>query len=318
MVTLRSVQSLVTVVVLLVAAVAAAGGDVLAEVAGRQITVGDLEREMTRRGGGLVFADPEIRQALLAELVERELLLAAAVEAGYDRDPEAVAVFERMVAARYQSDALDALLAGVTVDDAAVAAYYRTHRDAYARPARVQAAMIFFTLPTTASEERRQEVQARAERVRSEALALDATVRHFGSLAVDHSDDRASRYRGGVIGWLVEHPGRSYRWHPAVVEAVFQLSAPGAISPVITADDGLYLVRLVEREGATPQPLERVRDGIRHQLVQAERDRLRAAFFVDLRARLPVTVDETLLATVEAPPSDRDQTDQTPPPVPAS
>jgi parvulin-like peptidyl-prolyl isomerase len=316
--TLRFVRALLTAGVLLVAAVAAAGGDVLAEVAGRHITVGDLEREMARRGGGRVFADPGVRQALLAEMVESELLLAAAVEAGYDRDPEAVAVFERMVAARYQSDALDALLAGVTVDDGAVAAYYQDHQDAYARPTRVQAAMIYFALPATAGDERRQEVLALAERVRGEALALDPGVRHFGTLAVDHSDDRASRYRGGVIGWLVEHPDRSYRWDPAVVEAIFQLSSPGAISPLITTDDGLYLVRLVEREGSTPQPLERVRDGIRHQLVQAERDRLRAAFFADLRARLPVAVDEALLATVAAPSTDRNQSDLTPPPVPAS
>ncbi len=291
---------------------------VLATVAGTTITVADLEREMAARSAGQAgaFATVEQRRELLDVLVRQRSLQAAARAAGYDRDPEVVAVAERMMVARLRQDRLDPRLARVEVTDQEVAAYYQAHQAEYAQPERVRAAMVFIAVPANASAEKRAELEQRAETALAEARALPAGTSHFGPVARAYSDDRASRYQGGVMGWLVKRPGHTYRWEPEVVEAVFALAQPGDIGPLVKTEKGIYLVRLVDREGATARPLELLADGIRNRLLRERREQLEQAFLAEVTAATPVAVNSALLATV-APPAPAGGTATEPPPLPA-
>ncbi len=287
----------------LAAAAAAPPGNaaVLATVAGEAITAADLQREMAQRPGQ--YATPEERRTLLDAMVRERSLVAAARAAGYDHDPKVVDVMERMMVARLHQDRIEQRLENLTVSDEEVAAYYAAHQEEYARPARSQAAIVFIEVPVVASDEARAEARERAEKVRAEAAALPANVRHFGKVALRYSDDRTSRYQGGVIGWLVEHNGRSYRWDPAVVDAVFSLAQPGDISPVIETEKGFYVVRLVDREDSQERPLEMLAAGIRRALMQERRHQLESELETQLTAGIAVEVDEAALAEVPAPES---------------
>lgn len=295
-------------------------GAVLATVGTTTITVAEFEQEMARRGGGQpgAFATPEQRQSLLDQLVLEHSLLAAAHAAGYQRDPEVVAVTERMMVARLRQDRLDPRLAQLSVSDEEVAAFYRAHHAEYAVPERVRAAIVFIEVHPNASEEKRAERQQRAEAALAEARGLDPSIRHFGPVARAYSDDRASRYQGGVIGWLVDHPSQTYRWAPEVVEAIFALGQPGEIGPLVDTDEGYYLVRLVDREAATSRPVELLADGIRRRLLRERREQLEAAFLAEIAATVAVEVDADLLGSVTPPATSPEASTTTqPPPLPA-
>jgi len=291
----------------------------VATVGDEPITADELRTEMARRGGGVPgqFATPEGRRALLDELIRFEALAARAREAGYDRDPDLRAAFKRLMVEAYLRDQIEAPLAGVEVSDEEVRRFYDEHKDEYARPERRQAAIVFIQVHPNASAEKKAELTARAEAALAEARALDPKVRHFGQVARGHSDDRASRYQGGVIGWLSSDTGASYKWPAEVIEAVMALEEPGEIGPIVRADAGFYLVRLVDREESEARPFELLAAGFRNQILRAKQGRMRQEFLDQILSDLWIEVDEEQLQLIEPPAGARESRAQKrPPPLP--
>lgn len=283
-----------------IAAGSAAGDAVLAKVGGVTITVQRFEQEMEHRAGGRPgrFATAEERRALLDEMVHERLLVEAARAAGYERDPEIVATLERLMAAKLERDRLDEDLAAVEVSDEDVAAEYEASPETYTVPEQVRAALVFLEAPAGASAERRAELlRQQAAAILAEAPEVDPA-KGFGDLARRYSADRASRYVGGVVGWLVR--GDRYRWTAEVVEAAFALAAAGDVAEVDTAN-GRYLVRLIERRPAAIRPLADMADGIRRELVRRRQAARREAFYAGLRRQIAVEVDAAKLDGVGPP-----------------
>ena len=134
---------------------------------------------------------------------------------------------------RYQEEQLAAGLENLEISEAELRAFYDTHATDYSRPERRQAAIIYMAAGPDATEDELLALETQAETVKAAAAQLDPGTRHFGALAVRHSDDRVSRYRGGVIGWLATDSRQTYKWDPAVVAAIMALDEPGEIGPVL-------------------------------------------------------------------------------------
>jgi len=293
---------------------------VLASIGDDEITVGQFRREMAVRSGGIPgqFASAEQRRALLDHMVQYRAMVAQARAEGYDMDPDVITVFERAMVAKFQTDQLVAPRENLDVTDDEVAAYYAEHRADYDRPERSRAAIVFFKSSPLATEEKKQELQERVQQALEEAKALDPTITHFGTVARKYSEDRASRYVGGVIGWLIKYPNRQYKWEAPVVEAVFSLSEPGQIAPIIHTEKGTYLVRLVDRETASPRPFDQVKNGIRHQLMRSRTQQLDQTFEAGVLASINVDINQEILSGIEAPTSATQTVEeQRPPQLPA-
>lgn len=278
--------------------------EVLARIGGETITVDDFRREMERRGGRLPgqFATPEQRRALLSEMIDDKAVLASARAAGLDRDPEIQATLERLIVGAYLRQALEPALAGVKVAEEEVAAYYAAHRDEYRTPERRRVAWLFLAVSPKADAAQVEMVRQRAEAARAEAASLPATTMNLGEVAKKYSEDGATRYTGGELGWLVAEQAERYRWGPDVVAATYALAAPGDLSPVLRHEKGFYFLKLVAREAAAPTPLEKLDAGIRARLLKERRQAARDAFFATLLEKLAVSIDEARLAAL-APPS---------------
>ncbi len=276
---------------------------VLAKVGDETITVGRFRHEMELRGAAVpgAFSTLEQRRALLDEMIRFRAWVVRARQAGYDRRPEVVAVFERAMVNAYKQDH-SIPPETLSVSDEEVAAYYAEHRGEFDRPERVRAAIVFFACPSTATEERRAAVESRVEQALEEAQALGPDVRDFGPVARKYSEDRASRYTGGVIGWLINHPDRRSRWEAPLVEAVFSLDEPGRIGEIVRTDKGYYLVRLVEKEPAAPRPLDQVKVGIRHQLMRTKGRAAEEALDSEIRNGLDITINEEIFPEIKGPP----------------
>jgi len=279
----------------------ASGDQVLARVGDDVITVGEFTNELearnSRRPG--YYASEERRAELLEEMIEWRALLAEARESGVTNDPEFRRLVERMTVQRLRQDRLESELTEERIDDATVAEYYEEHIDTFSRPERRRIAMLRVDRPAQA--ENAEDARVRIEEARQKAGSLPEETRHFGEVAVEYSDDRASRYQGGVVGWLVDDSEQRYRWHQAVLDAAFALAEPGEISPVVTTSSGYYILRLVELQPRRTTPLEQVADGIRHRINRERAKRFEAGFVDRIREAHRVEIEQRLLAEIPPP-----------------
>ena len=284
------------------AADATPGPDVVAVVAGRPVTRAALEAELARRGPGAT------KEAALADLIRFEATLAKLKGSGFDRDPQTVLAVERLLVARYE----ERELAGTetpAVTEEEIRAAYAADAARYAVPAAVRGSVLFLKASAKAAPERRAEQKRRAEQLLALAGAADAA--GFERLVREHSDDQSTRYRGGDTGWL-NAGADTGGWDAAVVGALRTLQQPGELAPLIETPGGFYLARLTETKAAGVRPLAEVGEAIRHQLRQAKREQLTAAFQTRMCAGLDIRTNTAALAetlvTVRA--------DQQPPRVP--
>ena len=272
-------------------------GSVLATIGGRSISVAAFEAEMERRSGGdpARFDSLEERQALLSELVRRELLISKALEAGYDRDPAYVAATERILISRFTEDRLNQSMAGISVTDAEVRQRFEEDRSTYSRPARIQGAMIFLEVKPGYDRARVAEISKRAKELRVLATEYDEAT-HLGRLALDNSDDRSTRYTGGVLPWMIR--SRDYKWGRDVVDALFAIDRVGGVAPVVRTDEGFYVLRLAAREDRQDLPFEMYADGIRRRLLREKQDRARDGFYERLARGTEIAVDPDQLENI--------------------
>lgn len=274
-------------------------GDWVARAGGEYIEPAQFIEEMQRRGGDRPgqFHTIEQRRALLDDLLYHKALVASARRDGIDRLPEVRRSIDQVLANQVLQRQLRERQQRVGVPEEDARAYHAEHQDDFEVPARRRVAMIH--IPVAAEDDQAwQAAQAEAEAARSAALKLDQGVRHFGPLAREYSHDQASRYRGGVIGWLSEGGQQRYRHDPAVLDAAFALQQPGEVSPVLRGADGVYLVRLVEVQPAQSRPFEQLRDGIRQRLLQERLAVVEQEFRQQVLEQIDIEVRERALADI--------------------
>lgn len=272
--------------------------DTVAIVDGEPVTVEAFKAKMADRSGK--FSTPQEKEALLDEMINFELLFGAAQRAGYDKNPEVLESLKRLMVNKYRKDMLDPSLAKISVLDKEIEDYYQNHETDFVTPKMVRAAIIRIAVPFNASEEKKAKLLQRAETARAEALKLGPAASSFGPVAVKYSDHQPTRYRGGDTG-MIQADGAELRWPKEVMEAVFSLSEPRKVSPVITASDGYYLIKLMESKESASRPFAAVKERIRHHLLTEKRALAERKFYKELKGKIPVRVDRTRLEAIEPP-----------------
>ena len=285
----------------------------LAYVDESTITVGEFEAEMAHRAPQT--NSPEQMEALLDEMVRFEMIYAAALKSGYDKDPQILARLKRLMVNKYIEVVLEPRLAKLTVSETEVEDYYKTHKADFITSKRVRAAVIRIDVPDHASKNKKSELLKEANAARIEALKLDPATRSFGSVAVKYSDHQSTRYRGGDTGWIEAGKG-DQRWPPVVVEAIFSLSKPGEVSPVITSPNGYFLVKIMETKESQPRPFAVVKERIRYELLTGKKAQVEREFYEEMKAMVPVRVDRTRLGAIEPPSGSSDKEPKQPPSIP--
>ena len=168
----------------------------------------------------------------------------------------------------------------------------------YNQPQRRRAAVILAETLADDDEQQKLNKRAKLEQVIAELDTLDDDVLHFGPLALKYSDDRASMYQGGVIGWLIDHPDRKYKWGDSVIKQLFALEKPGDVSPIVETPEGFYLIRLVAAEEVREKTFNQVQHGIKNQLLLEKQKAVRENFIADLLEHADVVINNEVLAQV--------------------
>lgn len=261
-------------------------GDV-ARVGDVIITADDVRRALGNRGKP---ADAEVaKSGVLEDLIRRELLFAEAQRSGFCERDEIKAAWRKFIASRFQEELEAGEAAAAEVSDGDIAKHYESHLADYSSAERRRLAVIFLPLPPHADEARTAKLQSEIRAIRETSLRQTETTQGFGRLAEARSAHQASRLHGGDVGWLTRSQA-ARAWPAAVADAAFALSERGAISEVIAADEGWYLLKLVDLQASQPLPLEDVRDRIRHELSRARVKASEDARYAALMARHPVEI----------------------------
>ena len=99
----------------------------------------------------------------------------------------------------------------------------------------------------------------------------------FGKIAIDNSEHRTSRFKGGDLGWTEVIPSTD-SWMSVVLNLAKGLRLPGDLSDVSSSDEGLFLVRLMDRREESVRPLEDVRALIEQECLRDSKQRLAEEF----------------------------------------
>lgn len=287
---------------------------ILARVGDQVLTEEVFRAEAIRRS----VSSPEAKRVLLDQMVRDLKLMQLALERGYDQDPEIRREYRSMLIGRAKQDFGVGAESDEAIEMRDVQAYYDTHGQEFAVPARVRASMIFVATPAGMSSEARAEKRAKIEEARADIQSTAAdTETAFGAIAVQCSEDQATRYAGGDIGYQVEGLA-NFSDDNAAQEALFALHEVGALSGIVEGRTGFFLFKLIERTGSSVQPIEAVRDRIRVTLRAGRRAEKERGFHAALAA-MPSETRLDQLAKITLPVARiADASRETPPPLPGN
>jgi parvulin-like peptidyl-prolyl isomerase len=283
-------------------------GNAVAVVAGEKISTERLRDEVARQHrhntSNLTSAE---KLAVLETLIQADALYAKAKASGFDRTPEMESRIKNLIVARYKEATFPT--SGSIVTEQEIEQYYAANKSRYATLSALRGAVILMEMPENATPEKRLEFHVRAEAVLAEAKAAD-TPQEFADVVRRHSEDQASRYRGGDIGWLTSATKES---DAKLFEALSAVEAPGLFTPIIKTSRGLIVAKLLERREADFKPLSQVKESIQYQLTRLKAQQAELDFQASVKQGLDIQINQALLESITLPPEKTE-----PPKLPAA
>jgi len=225
------------------AAVVVTAADVRAEIAAAPVP---LRIRMTN--------DRETLIETINNVYRRKALVGAAKAGGLDQLPAVQAQLER---ARDQTLAIalldshqQALMTQIPDMLTRAQEVYQAKPDRYLIPEQVQVRHILLRAGTDDKRAaRRAEAEALLQRLREGA--------DFATLAKQSSDDTRSAVEGGAL-----QPFKRGQMVPPFEAAAFALKQPGDLSPVVTSEFGLHIIRLESIQPEQQRTFDQVKDAI--------------------------------------------------------
>lgn len=246
--------------------------ETLAVVAEHRISEQEVlaERDRRRDQGRPVAG----KEALVDEMIDYQRLLEYAKLQGVDQDPAFQRSVNNLLIGTLKEKELTAALDGIELSDEELKAEYEARGQSMAKPGALRFSIIKVAVKEHSSPERIAEARARMDAARDLAIAGDAG---FQEAAVKTSDDQASRYRGGDIGWSEKGKARS-GVADEVLEAGHQLAEDGNVSEVIQTPDGFYLIKRTDTRESSVPAFSEVQNRLRSELIRAKREAIQKQF----------------------------------------
>jgi parvulin-like peptidyl-prolyl isomerase len=205
---------------------------------------------------------PELRKAVLEDLVARELAALDAEARGLGARPEVAAAVKTR-----QDDLVEArlyreqVIKGIQVDDAEARRWFEAHAAELEEDARLELAQIVVATPEAARE----------------VAAKLAAGQPFAELAASASTDARTAADGGRLGF-VERKRLTGPFAPVAALGEGEVSAP------IATRDGQHLVKVLSARPARPRPFEEVAEEVRRRALEEKQQAEVARWVKTLRA----------------------------------
>ncbi|MEN8161962.1 MAG: peptidylprolyl isomerase, partial [Myxococcota bacterium] len=234
---------------------------------------GQLDRDgitayAEREFGSVRRFQERLRSDLLAEKTAQLIRSSAAVSDGEVRDAIRYQLEEVKIAAvrfdgRTPGEELElpeeAATALLEADPERVRKRYEQRKAEFDRPERARVRHILAAFEP-GDEASREEAQKRLAGLR-EQIAGGAD---FADVAMEASDDAATKARGGELGWLTRGSVL-----PEIETAAFS-QPPGELGETVESEQGFHLIWVEEREAARVMPFEEAQQQVARDLARAD------------------------------------------------
>jgi hypothetical protein len=272
----------------------------LARVGSVTITPEDLDYYLKDKYAGRT--DVNTRQLALTALVERAQFAQAALDAGLGKHPVVRQEMARLLESQLREQQLFPMIkAAGQIPEARLRERYQAQLGRFQSPERRQVAVLW--LDPGRDPARQQQYEEKLDQAREWLLdngeLRDNVSRGFGVLGNDYSEHQATRFKGGIVGWL-ERAGGMDAWRRAVAKIAYSIDTVGAVSQVVTTPEGIFLVRLMNRKPGACLSF----DSVSGLLENEERTRLRAQLEADFKQAIATDHPVMWLAARGSPPSD--------------
>lgn len=261
--------------------------DEAARVGDMVITMEDLNQEILRIPPyqRTSFESLQGKRTLLDHVIERELLLLAASEAGLESDSTVIAMVgdsdrqidEVRTRAMGQVFYENVIIEGITISDSLVEDYYQRNMQVY------------YNYPTV----RVSHILVSSEEAKSEALSMLNAGMPFDSVAIQLSEHAATAPQGGSMGWVGEHRDIPFVGEDQPLLETLLATDSGTVLAPYETNLGTHIFQVYERRDEYYESMEDVRSNIEDMLRPAlVNDYFRNTFMPGLYEKYQVTVHE--------------------------
>ena len=230
-------------------------------------------------------SDSEARDRAIQQLGQRARRSQAALDAQIDRDPAVRAEIARIMASRHREKVLAEEIGNRTQQISEERLRERFSEQSARFRSKEKRRVAVLWLNPGQDPARQQKYQDKLGEARGwledNRTLSDDPSQGFSALSVDFSEHQATRFKGGKLGWL-EEGDYTDPWRRSVAEIAFGLDEVGEVSPVVTAEAGVFLVRLMDLQ----RGVERSFESVRGQLEREERQRVKSAAEAEFEERI--------------------------------
>jgi parvulin-like peptidyl-prolyl isomerase len=167
------------------------------------------------------------------------------------------------------------------VAEAQVKEFYETNKARYFKPVEFRASHILLKVDPASTEEQKAKIREKADTILKQ-LRGGAV---FAEIAEKESNDRSS-INGGDIGSF--HGGETVPEFEKALEAL----KVGEMSDVVETLYGFHIIKLTDRKEPRQLSYEEMKEKIRAQLTDTEKDRLFKKWMDELRAKAKISYPE--------------------------
>jgi len=239
----------------------------------------------------------------------------AAGPMGLMEDAELQKAIRRLVAGKVReslSKSLSKPSSDAPIEPMEIEAVYRSQPQRWQRPPSWNIAWLVASVSPKAEPARRAAVRERLEGYRRDILAGADPKATFAILCSNHSDDTATRYLRGELGWL-QREQLAGRMGESIAEEATRLDLTNRVSAVLESPTRMVLLMHLGHRPAQMRPLDEVAPQIRTEMGKQRDEELKRALSQELNRRVPVQTNLAVLARLKAPPV---PTTTPPPPSP--
>lgn len=275
-------------------AIPRAEGEIVARVAGRDVTTAEVRAFVAGLGAreqAALARDPALLSQAVRLMLANQLVLKEAEAKKWQDQPAVAAQLARVKDVAIVESYMQAISNPPESypEEAEVQKAYDANKSAFLVPRQFRIAQIFVALPTGADKETEDKARHKLTELQGKMKQPKAD---FAALAKENSDQRDTAERGGELGWVAETQIR-----PEIKTQVMGLSN-NAVSEPIKLDDGWHIIKLIETKAAETRPLADVREPIVQQLRAQRAEAIRRAYLARVLEQSPPAINELALTKV--------------------
>lgn len=272
-------------------------GNAIVSIGEHSISVADVERRINDQPP-FVRQRYETRERLeqyVDRMIERQLFAMEAIERGVLDKPRVLDTVLSTLAQELSREVMTERVNVAEVTDEEAKTYYDEHQSYYNKDEAVRVSHIYFQ-----ANNDKAAAKAEAEKAYKELVAAAERKERgaFRDAAQKHSDDEATKSRGGDLMYLTETRLRE-RYGDGIAKSIWNLPKLKAMTPVVEGRDGFHIFRLTGRRQALKQSFDTVKERIRHRIFRDRRRKARESYFDELKKKYNVSINKEAFAEVK-------------------